>query len=78
MTSNGKGLQLQRQTEMLTRRLPIARTAPEKIAKEWAPEITFLAQMYRRKSALQVVLIVPIVLEGRLQRHEAVGLIGVG
>jgi hypothetical protein len=53
MTSNGKGLQLQHQTEMLTRRLPIARTAPEKIAKgEWAPEITFLAQMYRRKSAL--------------------------
>jgi len=35
-----QGLQLQHQTEMLTRRLPIARTALETIAKgEWAPEV---------------------------------------
>jgi hypothetical protein len=35
-----QGLQLQHQTEMLMRRLPIARTALETIAKgEWAPEV---------------------------------------
>jgi hypothetical protein len=38
MTSDGQ--QLQHQTEMLTRRLPIARTALETIAKgEWSPEV---------------------------------------
>ncbi len=37
---NEKGQQLQHETEMLTRRLPIARTALETISKgEWAPEI---------------------------------------
>jgi hypothetical protein len=38
MTSDGQ--QLQHQTEMLTRRLPIARTALENIAKgQWTPEV---------------------------------------
>ena len=37
--------QLQHQTEMLTRRLPIARAALEKIAKgQWAPEILKIAR----------------------------------
>jgi hypothetical protein len=40
MTSNGKDLQLQRQTEMLTRRPTVTRTAFEMISKgQWAPEL---------------------------------------